>query len=103
MLLHNIYSALLAKAVRICNYRSILSQLGAHTALHVDLSQRPCGGPNLIDSESSNDGIMSEHARSKWATRHTLDTASIRASTTKTPPRYEPTTIEGIPCYSNGL
>ena len=47
-----------AKAVPIRNYLSILNQLSARTTLHVELPQRPAGRPNLIDSESSNDGVM---------------------------------------------
>ena len=62
--------AMLAKAVPIHGYLSILTQLGARTALHVDLPQRPCGGPNLIDSESSNDGIK------LWARKEEVDNLS---------------------------
>ena len=40
----------------ISNYLAVLTQLGARTAVLVELPPRPAGGPNLLDSESSNDG-----------------------------------------------
>ena len=47
-----------SRAVPIRNYLAILTQLGTRTALHVELPPRPAGGPNLLDSESSDDGIV---------------------------------------------
>ena len=42
----------------ISNYLAILTQLGARKALPVELPPRPAGGPNLLDSESSSNGIL---------------------------------------------
>ena len=47
-----------SRAVPIRNYLAILTQLGACTSLHIALPPRPAGGPNLIDSESSDDGVL---------------------------------------------
>ena len=42
----------------ICNYLAILTQLGACIVVHVELPPRLAGGPNLLDSESSDAGIL---------------------------------------------
>ena len=47
-----------SRAVPIRGYLAILTQLGARTALHVALPPRPAGGPDLIDNESSDDGVL---------------------------------------------
>ena len=47
-----------SRAVPIRNYLAILTQLGPRTVLHIALPPRPAGGPNLIDSESSDDGVL---------------------------------------------
>ena len=47
-----------SRAVPIRNYLVILTQLGARTTLHIPLPPRPAGGPNLIDGESSDDGVL---------------------------------------------
>ena len=104
MLMHNPQRTLLARAVHIRNYQSILSELGACTALHVELPQRPPRGPNLIDSESSKDGIMhkarEEQVGNLLHTRHYIDPCQNckDPSAGAIPPGYEPTTIAGIPC-----
>ena len=54
----NLSKELPSRAVPIRNYLAILTQLGARTALHIALPPRPAGGPNLIDSESSYDGVL---------------------------------------------
>ena len=47
-----------SRAVPIRNYLAVLTQLGARTTFHVALPPRPAGGANLINSESSNDGVL---------------------------------------------
>ena len=63
-----------SRAVPIRNYLAILTQLGARTALHIALPPRPAGGPNLIDSESSDDGFLlsarKEQVGDAFHTRH---------------------------------
>ena len=59
---HNVNNVLPSHATPIHNYPSILNQLGARTTLHIASPERPAGGPELFDSESSDDGAML-HAR----------------------------------------
>ena len=47
-----------SRAVPIHNYLAIITRLGACTALHIALPSRPAGGPNLVHSESSDDGVL---------------------------------------------
>ena len=46
-----------SRVVPIRNYLAILTYPGAPSALHVALP-RPTGGPNLMDSKSSDDGVL---------------------------------------------
>ena len=57
-LVHDVNNVLLSHATPIHNYLSILIQLGARAALHFALSERPAGGPELIDSKSSDNGAV---------------------------------------------
>ena len=50
-LLHDVNNVLPPYATPICNYLSILTQLGARTPLHIAPPEHPAGGPELIDSE----------------------------------------------------
>ena len=105
--LHDLRRALPAKAVPIRNYLPILTQFGAGTALHIKLPRRPAGGPNLIHTESSDDGILlappdqqvgnPQHARYHMGPCKYHDDPSFGG----VPPGYNPTTIAGIQCYSN--
>ena len=96
-----------SRAVPIRNYLAILTQLGACTALHVELPPRPAGGPNLLDNESSDDGILpsarKEQAGDALHTRHYVAPHRYHEdpSTGTMPAGYHPTTIAGIKCYSN--
>ena len=78
---YNVQQALPPKVVPIRHYLSILTQLGARTALQVDLPQvdlppRPAGRPNPLDSESSDDGVIltarKEQVGDTQHTRHYL-------------------------------
>ena len=96
-----------SRAVPIRNYLAILTQLGARTALHIALAPRAAGGPNLIDSESSNDGVLLSarkeqvgealHMRPYIAPHRYHE--DLSAGTV--PAGFGPVTIAGIPCYSN--
>ena len=96
-----------SRAVPIRNYLAILTQLGARTALHIALPPRPAGGPNLIDSESSDDGVLlsarKEQVRDALHTRHYIAPHRYHEdpSAGTVPAGYRPVTIAGIPCYSN--
>ena len=72
----NLSKELPSRAVPIRNYLAILTQLGARTALHIALLLRPAGGPNPIDSESSDDGVVllarKEQVRDALHTRHCI-------------------------------
>ena len=84
------------------NYLAILTQLGARTALHIALPPRPAGGPNLINSESSDDGVLlsacKEHVEDALHTRHCIAPHRYHDDTSA---GTVPVTIAGIPCYSN--
>ena len=106
-IVHDLQHALPSHAVAIPDYLSNLTQLGARTALHVVLPRRPAGGPNLIDSESSDDGILlaarqdqvgdAQHTRHYVAPHRFQDDPSVGV----VPPGYHSVTIAGIHCYSN--
>ena len=89
------------------NYLAILTQLGARTALHIALPPRPDGGPNLIDSESSHDGILLSARKEQMGdalyTHHYIAPHRYHEdpSAGTVPAGYRPVTIAGIPCYSN--
>ena len=93
----------LSRAVSIRNYLAVLTQLGARTALHIALPPRPAGGPNSIDSESSDDGVLlSAHKEQVGCPPHApLPRCHEDPSTGTVPAGYHPVTIAGIPCYSN--
>ena len=96
-----------SRAVPIRNYLAILTQLGACTALHMALPPRPVGGPNLIDSESADGGVLlsarKEQVGDALHTRHYIAPHRYHEnpSAGTVPARYRPVTIAGIPCYSN--
>ena len=98
-----------SRAVPIHNYLAILTQLGAHTALHIALPPRPAGGggANLIDSESSDDGLLLSARKDQVGdalhTRHYVAPHQYHEdpSVGTVPAGYRPVTIAGIPCYSN--
>ena len=96
-----------SRAVPIRNYLAILTQLGACTALHIALPPRPAGGPNLIDSESSDDGVLlsacKEQVGDALHTRHYSAPHRYHEdpSAGTVPAGYRPVTIAGILCYSN--
>ena len=83
------------------------TQLGARTALHIALPPRPAGGPNLIDSESSDDGVLlsarKEQVGDALHTRHYIAPHRYHEdpSAGTVPAGYHPINIAGIPCYSN--
>ena len=85
-----------SRALPIRNYLAILTQLGARTALHIALPPRLARGPNLIDSENSDDGVLlsarKEQVGDALHTRHRHYIA---------PHRYHEDPSAGIPCYSN--
>ena len=96
-----------SRAVSIRNYLAILTQLGARTALHIALPPRPGGGPNLIDSESSDDGVLvsarKEQVGDALYTRHYIAPHRYHEdpSPGTVPAGYRLVTMAGIPCYSN--
>ena len=103
----NLSKELPSRALPICNYLAILIQLGARTALHMALPPRPAGGPNLIDSESSDDGVLllarKEQVGDALHTRYYIAPHRYHEdpSAGTVPAGYRPVTIAGIPCYSN--
>ena len=103
----NLGCELPSRAVPIRNYLAILTQLGARTALHVALPPWLAGGPNLIDSESSDDGVLlpsrKEQVGDALHTRHYIAPHRCHGdpSADTVPVGYHPVTIAGIPCYSN--
>ena len=54
----NLNRVLPSRAVFIRNYLAMLTELGARTRPHVELPPRSAWGPNLLDSESSSNGIL---------------------------------------------
>ena len=103
----NLSKELPSRAVPTRNYLAILTQLGARTALHIALPPRPAGGPNLIDSESSDDGVLlsarKEQVGDALHTRHYIAPHRYHEdpSAGTVPAGYHPVNIAGIPCYSN--
>ena len=89
------------------NYLAILSQLGTRTTLHVELPPWPAGGPNLLDSESSGDGILlsarKEQVGDALHTRHYMAPHRYHndPSAGLVPAGYHLVTIAGISCCSN--
>ena len=96
-----------SRAVPICNYLAILTQLGARTALHIALRPRPAEGCNLIDSESFDDSVL-------LSTRKEEPDDALHAHHYIAPHRchegplartvlagYRHVTTAAIPCYSN--
>ena len=98
-----------SRAVCIRNYLAVFTQRGARTALHLALPRRPAGGANLIDSESSDDGVLlsarKEQVGDALHTRHYIapHRYHVDPSAGTVPAGYRPVTIAGIPCYSNQL
>ena len=96
-----------SRAVPIHNCLATLTQLGARTALHKALPPRPAGGANLIDSESSDDGVLlsarKEQVGDALHTRHYIAPHRCHEDPPAgtVPAGYRPVTIAGIPCYSN--
>ena len=96
-----------SRVVPICNCMAILTQLSARTALHIALPPRPAGGPNLIDSESSDDTVLpsarKEQVGYSLHTRHYIAPHWCHEdpSAGTVPAGYRPVTIAGIPCFSN--
>ena len=84
-----------------------LAKLGARTALHIALPLRPAGAPNLIDSESSDDGVVlsarKEQVRDALHTRHYIAPHRYHEdpSAGTVPAGYRPVPIADILCYSN--
>ena len=103
----NLSKELPSGAVPIRNYLAILTQLGARTALHIALPPRPAGEPNLIDSESSDDGVLllarKEQVGDALHTRHYIAPHRYHEdpSASTVPAGYPPVNIAGIPCCSN--
>ena len=96
-----------SRAVPIRNYLAILTQLGARPSLHIARPPRPARGPNLIDSKSTDDGVLLSARKEQMGDalhmRHYIAPRRYHEDPLAgtVPTGYRPVTIAGIPCYSN--